>query len=262
MASGEIFFEHERWGRNLAWSAGLHAGFTLAIVLYAWIAHSERGSNWGAGGGGSAMGVTLVNNVPLPANPVQTQNVLATESKGLSKSKPQPIVEEPEAVPIPEKNAKVKPKPVPHPTATQRKPPQPTEEASNVVPFGEGGPLSGPYSVFNNGAAKGGFGFTGGGGDFAARYAWYVRVVNQKVSENWLKYEVDPRIQSGNRVYLTFDIERSGRPTHVQIEQSSGVPSLDQSAVRALQRIDGFGPLPSDYSGSKVSVEFWFDYKR
>jgi protein TonB len=48
----------------------------------------------------------------------------------------------------------------------------------------------------------------------------------------------------------------------VQIEQSSGVPSLDQSAVRALQRIDTFGPLPAGYSGSKVSVEFWFDYKR
>ena len=49
------------------------------------------------------------------------------------------------------------------------------------------------YGVFNAGGAKGGFGFTGGGGDFGSRYAWYVRVVQQKVSENWLKYEVDPR---------------------------------------------------------------------
>jgi periplasmic protein TonB len=48
----------------------------------------------------------------------------------------------------------------------------------------------------------------------------------------------------------------------VRIEQSSGVPSLDISAVRALQRIDTFGALPPDYSGSKVSVEFWFDYKK
>jgi periplasmic protein TonB len=261
MDSTEIFFEHDRWGRDLAWSAALHVGFTLAIVGYAVIAHSGHGSNWGEGGGGSAMGVSLVSNVPLPANPVQTQNVLATESKGLSKSQPQPIVEEPTAIPIAEKNAKKKP--VPEPTATQRKPqPQPVEEANNVVPFGEGGPVSGPYAMFNSGAAKGGFGFTGGGGDFGSRYAWYVRVVNQKVSENWLKYEVDPRIQDANRVYVTFDIERNGRPTNVQIEQSSGVPSLDQSAIRALQRIDTFGPLPADYSGSRVSVEFWFDYKR
>lgn len=261
MPSGEIFFEHDRWGRNLAWSAGLHLTVTLAIIGYAFVAHGRGGSNWGAGGGGEAIGVSLVSNIPLPANPVQTQNVLATESKGLSKSQPKPAVEEPDAIAIAEKNAKKKP--VKQPTATQRKPPpQPVEEANNVVPFGEGGPASGPYSVFNSGAAKGGFGFTGGGGDFGSRYAWYVRVVTQKVSENWLKYEVDPRITSANRVYLTFDIERSGRPTHVQVEQSSGVPSLDQSAVRALQRIDTFGALPADYSGSKVSVEFWFDYKR
>jgi len=207
------------------------------------------------------MGVSLVSNVPLPANPVPTENVLANESKGLSQSKPQPIVKEPTAIPIAEKNAKKKP--VPQPTASQRQPqPQPVEQASNLVPFGEGGPVSGPYAMFNAGAAKGGFGFTGGGGDFGSRYAWYVRVVNQKVSENWLKYEVDPRIQNANRVYVTFDIERSGHPTNVQIEQSSGVPSLDASAVRALQRIDTFPPLPSDYSSSKVSVEFWFDYKR
>src|SRR5215472_46094 len=235
MASGEIFFEHERWGRNLAWSAGLHVGFALAVVAYAWLAGQSRGSNWGAGGGGSAMGVSLVSNIPLPANPVQTTNVLANESKGVSTSKPQPQVEEPNSIPIAEKNAKKKP--TPEPTATKRKPnPPPVEEASNVVPFGEGGPVSGPYAMFSTGAAKGGLGFNGGGGDFGSRFAWYVRVVNQKVSENWLKYEVDPRIHEANRVYLTSDIDRGGRASHVQIEQSSGVPSLDQSAVRALER--------------------------
>ena len=261
MATGEIFFEHERWGHNLAWSAALHVGVTVAIIAYAWIATGGHGSNWGAGGGGSAMGVTLVSNVPLPANPVQTQSVLATESKGVSKSQPKPAVEEPQAIPIPEKNAKKKP--TRQPTETQRKPPpEPQQEASNVVPFGEGGPVSGPYSTFASGAAKGGFGFTGGGGDFGSRFSWYVRVVNQKVSENWLKYEIDPRIQNANRVYVTFDIDRSGRPSHIQVEQTSGVPSLDTSTLRALQRIDTFGPLPPDYPGNKVSVEFWFDYKR
>src|SRR5947209_15133082 len=117
MPTGEIFFEHERWGHNLALSAALHVGITLAIIAYAFIAHSGHGANWGGGGGGSAMGVSLVSNVPLPANPVQTQNVLATESKGLSKSEPKPVVEEPQAIAIPEKNAKKKPPK--QPTETQ-----------------------------------------------------------------------------------------------------------------------------------------------
>jgi len=259
-ANAEIFFEHDKWVRNLAWSVALHIAVAGSIVLYAVVWHGSGGSNWGAGGGGDAMGVTLVSSVPLPASTVQTQNVLANESKGITQSLPKTEEKAPEAIPIPDKNAKIKPKP--RSSAQQKPKPQPEEEASNVVPFGEGGPVSGPYGTFNAGAAKGGFGFTGGGGDFGSRYAWYVRVVQQKVSENWLKYEVDPRITEAQRVYVTFDIKRDGHPTNVQIEQSSGVPSLDQSAVRALQRIDTFGPLPSDYSESKVSVEFWFDYKR
>jgi periplasmic protein TonB len=259
--AAEIFFEHDRWGRNLASSVLLHVGVTGAIVLYTALAPGGQRGTWGAGGGGEAIGVNLVSTVPLPANPVETANVLANESKGLSQSLPQPRVEEPLAIPIPDKNAKTKPKP--KTSASERKPqPQPTEEATNVVPFGEGGPVSGPYGSFSAGGAKGGFGFTGGGGDFGSRFAWYVRVVQQKVSENWLKYEVDPRITDAQRVYVTFEIHRDGRPTNIAIEQSSGVPSLDQSATRALQRIDTFGPLPSDYAGDKVSVEFWFDYKK
>jgi len=259
----EIFFEHERWGRNLAWSVGLHVLVAGCIVGYAIVAPASRGSDWGAGGGGDAMGVTLVSNVPLPANATQTQNVLANQSKGVSQSQPQPEVKqpEPEAIPIPDKNAKKKTKL--ETSATKRKPePQPVEEANNIVPFGQGGPVSGPYGTFSVGGAKGGFGFTGGGGDFGNKYSWYVKVIQQKVSENWLKYEIDPRISAANRVYVTFDVARDGSPRNVQVEQSSGVPSLDQSAVRALQRIDTFGPLPSDYSGNKVSVEFWFDYNR
>ena len=259
-ANAEIFFEHDNWFRNLAWSVGLHIAVAGSIILYALVWHGSGGSNWGAGGGGDAMGVTLVSSVPLPASAIQTQNVLANESKGLTESLPKTEEKAPEAIPIPDKNAKIKPKPR---SSVQEKPkPQPEEEASNVVPFGQGGPVSGPYGTFNAAGAKGGFGFTGGGGDFGSRYAWYVRVVQQKVSENWLKYEVDPRITEAQRVYVTFDIKRDGHPTNVQVEQSSGVPSLDQSAVRALQRIDTFGPLPPDYSESKVSVEFWFDYKR
>jgi protein TonB len=259
MESGNIYFEHSGLSRPLAWSVGLHLAFTAFVVLYTIFVHGIPGSGWGGGGGGDAMGATLVTSVPLPASAVQTTNVLATESKGLSQSQPKVQEEVPEAIPIPGKNTKIKPKPVT--SATKRKP-EPEPEESNQIPYGEGGPVSGPYSMFSAGGAKGGFGFTGGGGDFGNRYSWYVQTVQRKVSENWLKYEVDPRITQANRVYVTFDIGRDGHPTNVQIEQSSGVPSLDISAMRAIQRIDTFGPLPSDYSGSRVSVEFWFDYKR
>ena len=260
-ANAEIYFEHDRWGRALAWSLGLHLGITAFLLIYSAIFYRTSGETWGAGGGGEAIGATLVSTVPLPANPSQTQNVLANESKGLTQSQPRIEEKAPDAIEIQGKNAKIKPKKKQE-TASKEKAQAEPEEENNQVAFGEGGPVSGPYGTFSAAGAKGGFGFTGGGGDFGTRFAWYVQGVQRVVSENWLKYEVDPRITSAQRVYITFDIARDGRPGNVQVEQSSGVPSLDISAMRAIQRIDTFGPLPSEYSGSKVSVEFWFDYKR
>src|SRR5579863_3856764 len=262
-ANAEIYFEHDRWGRALAWSAVLHVGVTVALLIYAAAFYRTSGGTWGAGGGGEAIGATLVSTVPLPANPAQTQNVLANESKGLTQSQPKIEEKAPDAIEIQGKNAKIKPKPIKKQETASKDKPQPApEEETNQVAFGEGGPVSGPYGTFSAAGAKGGFGITGGGGDFGTKYAWYVHVIQQKVAENWLKYEVDPRITSAQRVYITFDIARDGHPSNERIEQSSGVPSLDISAVRALQRIDTFGPLPPDYAGGKISVEYWFDYKK
>jgi len=243
------------------WSVGLHVGITVAMLIYSAVFYRTSGDTWGAGGGGEAIGATLVSTVPLPANPTQTQNVLANESKGLTESQPKVEEKEPDAIEIQGKNAKIKPKKKQE-TAAKEKPLPAPEEESNQVAFGEGGPVSGPYGTFSAAGAKGGFGISGGGGDFGTKYAWYVHVIQQKVSENWLKYEVDPRITTAQRVYITFDIARDGHPGNVRVDQSSGVPSLDISAVRALQRIDTFGPLPPDYSGAKISVEYWFDYKK
>lgn len=260
-ANAEIYFEHDRWGRALTWSVVLHVGITALLLGYTAIFSGSSGNAWGAGGGGEAIGATLVSAVPIPTTPAQTQNVLANESKGVTQSQPKPEEKEPDAIELQGKNAKIKPKKKQE-TITKQKSEAPPPPETNQVAFGEGGPVSGPYGSFDAGGAKGGFGITGGGGDFGNRYAWYVRVIQQKVAENWLKYEIDPSIKSAQRVYITFDVARDGHPSNVQIEQSSGVPSLDISAVRALQRINTFGPLPQDYSGNKISVEYWFDYHK
>ncbi|HZR27963.1 MAG TPA: cell envelope integrity protein TolA [Terriglobales bacterium] len=254
-----IYLERDSWRGYLTWSAGLHVLLFGSIIVYSSIISSQHGENWGNTEIGEAMSATLVSRaaVPLPAQPEQTQNVVANESKGLTESPPKAVEQQPEALPIPEREVKKKPEQHTSPEKPRIPPPQ-----DNRVPFGEGGPVSGPYGVFTANNAKGGFSFTGAAGDFGSQFGWYVQVVQRKVSENWLKYEVDPTISSARRVYIVFDILSSGEPTNIQIEQSSGVPSLDQSATRALQRIDTFGPLPPGYRGSKVSVEFWFDYKR
>jgi periplasmic protein TonB len=260
-ASADIYFEHERWVRALAWSAGLHIAVCALLVIYTVFFYPTRGETWGSGGGGEAIGATLVNAVPLQTLPSPTQNVLANESKGLTESQPKIEEKAPDAIEIQGKNAKIKPKKKQE-TVTKEKSQAEPEPESNQVAFGEGGPVSGPYGAFSAAGAKGGFGITGSGGDFGARFGYYVRGIQQRISDNWMRYQVDPRITSANRVYVIFDVSRDGHPSNVEIEQSSGVPSLDNSALQAVQRVDSFGPLPTEYSGNKVSVEFWFDYKK
>jgi protein TonB len=242
-------------------SVALHS-VLFALALFGNLIPSGRGESWGtSSGGGGAMSATLVSSIPLPNPPIQTQNVLANESKGLAQSQPKETPkEEPKAIAIPEREAKHK-----GPRESVQKKPPPKEVAKvedNQIPFGQGGPVSGPYGSFSVAGTKGGLSFTGGSGDFGSRFGWYVDGVRRKVSENWLKYEIDPRIDSARRVYIYFEVTRSGQPVNIRVEQSSGIPSLDQSALRTLQRIDTFGPLPAEYAGRYVAVEFWFDYRR
>src|SRR5215475_1446216 len=110
-ADAEIFFEHVALRKPLAVSLGLHLAFAGLLVLLGVILPGRRGDVWGAGGGGEAIGVSLVSNIFLPASSIQTQNVLANDSKGLSKSQPIEKQTEPDAIPIPEKATKLKPKP-------------------------------------------------------------------------------------------------------------------------------------------------------
>lgn len=253
-----MFYERERWTKPLALSFGFHALLVLTIVVAAFVLEPRGGSNWGENQG-EAVSAQLVSGapIPIPKPDAQTENIVANESKGVTQGVPQPKpVETEDGISIPGKV--IKPpvnKPVNKAVTTANVRPHPIPTPDTAVPYGEGGPVSGPYGVFTAPHTKGGFSFQNA--NFGSKYGWYVDVVRRKVQSNWLLYEIDPRINAPHRAYITFEILRDGSPTNVQLTQSSGVPSLDQSAMRAIQRVDTFGALPE---GNRVSVEFWFDY--
>ena len=238
-------------------------------------------------------------SIPLPAPAVPTENRVATENPGLHyteppkppEPKPAPKAPKPEpdkeAIALPAKNAKVAKEPEKKPTQPQpkseepsstkreiattgrsprqvadlRKPPADLPQ-TNEIPYGQGGPVQGPYGGFQAEAGSGGFRMLGDAGDFGSRYSWYVNAIRNRISSNWLKSTVDPNIRSAPRVYVQFQIARDGRILNPQITASSGIPSLDRSALRAVMDSNPMPPLPSDYPRSMVAVEFWFDFLR
>jgi len=266
--------ETERLDRFLVASVLLHGGL-FAVILFAPNLFPALGSTWGSQDGSQDVGINVKivgssSGIALPAPPVVNDAAPANESPGLYKSEEPSPPPEPDkkAEPIPETTAPVKPPP-PKPKAAPPSPkpapptpkPAPTPEPPpNAVPYGQGGRPALSYGQFSTGAGEAGIGF--GDAAFGDRYGTYVNAITRAISNNWLKSMVDSRVQRAPRVYLTFEIARDGRISSVEVQQSSGVPTLDRSAMRAVLASDPLPPLPSDYRGSDIKVRFYFEYSR
>jgi protein TonB len=96
---------------------------------------------------------------------------------------------------------------------------------------------------------------------FGSRYGAYVQSMTRAISQAWLRGLVNIPQRTAPRVYLTFTIARDGSVSNITIKQSSGIPQLDRSADRAIRAAD-LPQLPTDYRGSNVTVEFYFEYVR
>jgi protein TonB len=287
----------EQLRRPLMFSAGAHVCLAVGAIVATFI-HGDP-AIWGSAGPGGAASVSLVSaaSVPLPTPRIPTENRVATENKGLHQPEPpkppepKPAVKtpppDPQAVDLPARNAKVtppkeaekKPEPPKPPEPPQRREiaragsgaqpalrdnrfrPRPDEQ-TNEIPYGQGGPATGPYGMITSETGSGGISVTGAGGDFVSRYSWYVNAIRNRISSNWLKATVDPGITTAPRVFVTFQILRDGRVVNPQLTNASGISSLDRSAVRAVYDSSPMPPLPGDYPASSVSVEFWFDFRR
>jgi len=257
----------DRIDRGILASVLLH-GALFSVVILSPKLFPSFSPNWGsATGGAGAISVKVVGNlsgVPLPTPEVVTENAPANESPAFYKAEPTPAPPpDKTAEPIPDIKAPVKatktPKPErPAPAAPKSATP-PDATPSNAIPAGPGRPAM-AYGQFSTGAGEAGIGF--GDAAFGDRYSTYVEAIRRAISNNWLKSLVDSRIQKAPRVYLTFDISRDGSISSVDVQQPSGIPSLDRSAQRAVYASSPLPPLPADYRGSKVNVVFYFEYSR
>jgi len=240
----------------------------LHIFLVLWIAVSIyfhlTGPEWGdVGGTSGSINVKLVgpaSGIPMPPQPIVTDSNTVDPTKGLWREDPKPKPPEP---PTPAEKVPVfkheKPKPITHKSKVDEPkiPPPP-----NAVDYGKHGSPDLPTGTAQTpGGGSGPVSVKGqGGGDFASRYGWYVEGVKRGITQNWLQTTIDPAVRAARQAHcvMTFRINRNGSISNVQMEQSSGNLSMDNSARRALDGIH-FGPLPNDYSPNVVDVTFDFD---
>lgn len=162
------------------------------------------------------------------------------------------------------------PAPTPPPTAAPTavpktlptKPPDPpASENAMAAPDAEA-PQS-PTPIPPQAAGSGGAGglSLGDGSQTAAagipadfHFTYYIERMLALIESRWYK----PAVPPNTRARLRFRIRRNGRVDGIALEESSGHPSFDRAALRALYAANPLPPLPPAYGNESLTVHLSF----
>lgn len=205
----------------------------------------------GSGGGGSE---SVVNEVETPLEKRETLRDLTT---------PQKLQEHPaSSFRHPVDKPKKETKPEKEKKAVIRQPQR--EEASKGK--SKGGPGSGPGAGLRIGVGKGrglgGSGYSSQIGLSAFPFTYYLQIIMDRVSANWFTSLVDPGVSGSFHTTVYFKIYKNGQISSVEVEESSGIRSLDLSAVRAIHSSSPFPPLPKEYDDEFLVIHLIFEHSK
>lgn len=123
---------------------------------------------------------------------------------------------------------------------------------------------SGQLSRGTTSSGTGNVGNPGGGGGTpgidALRepdFGPYMRELQRRIKLNW----DPPKGNESKTVVLLFKIARDGRLLSCRVHKGSGLPSADQAALKAVELTAPFRPLPADFKGQSIDIQFTFDYR-
>ncbi len=240
-------------------SLTLHIVMLAGLGAGAWLDrnHIRMGDPHGGGMGG--MLVNPVASIPLPnrggpENPVanDTQSQVPTPPAPKEKAKPIPKVKAPPADAIPLKSDKAQTK-----RAPQAQPQPQVNKYREVQTFDK----SQLYSDVGQRASSPMYQMPGGGGvglgnnsPFGEQFGAYANIIRDNIARAWKPMKL-PGVVS---VVVTFTIQRNGSVSNVKIATSSGNPTLDFSAQRAV--MDAQLPaLPDKFPRNQADVEMKFE---
>ncbi len=90
----------------------------------------------------------------------------------------------------------------------------------------------------------------------------YLTEVASKVRAKW--FEVWPRAANAGperRVVIQAGVSRDGTVVKLVIASASGLQPLDRAAVVAISAVLPLPPVPADFQGDRVNVQFTFVYQ-
>ncbi len=254
-AQADILDQHESLRTPFLVSIAFHAAIIAGVGL--WAASSWSFEEWGNQdvAFGNAVSVTAVRALPVYENPGRLNpvaNDTQNQTQQLPKEAPVKHVREPEnAIPLKRTHTK----PAHEDTAVQKYRPEPVrpnqvyshEAPAAVSPmFAKAGTAAG-VGVDQNSL-------------FGSRYGAYAQLLMERVAQHWntggLQGVRAPYVMVGLTIF------RNGTIQNPHVTQSSNNYLFDTSALRAVMAAAPFPPLPAEYSGASVNLEFRFVLQR
>jgi protein TonB len=252
----DILDERDPLGVPFVGSLFVH-GAVIALLFLGWYWMNRAKQTLGDlhPAGGPAYSVSPVHNIPIPhreapQNPVanDTQSTVPTAPAKQTAEK-QPVPDK-KAIEIPDKPKKQTPRPQHQQQYTQ---PTPQNQVYSRSPQALSSPM---YS------APGGAGQVGVGPNsmLGNLYPAYADLVQRQIAGNWRTSGLDARSQQSPTI-VSFTIQRDGNVRDARVIQSSGNPSIDNTALRAVLDSNPLPPLPPQIPGNSILAQFTFSLR-
>ena len=253
----QIPLVEEKYGRAAAASLIVH-GMALLLVMFGARLFPNTVIQLGSGQGGGVGGddITTVGVVDqFSGGAGMVKPSMVPQPPVLEKEPPKPV-DDSKSIALPETLEPPKPKkPAPKKPEPKRKEPaskpaaQPTPP-NNVIPT-EARPGSGGVASIQSGSGGGVGGGSGisigtGSGGFGDSY--YAAAVEKRISENWMRPPAGIRVE----VVYSFYIADNGRIYGITKEKSSGNPTIDMTAQRAINLSNPLSAPPRELRGRKI----------
>lgn len=206
--------------------------------------------------GGTAYAVSPTRSIPIPQrdaplNPVahDTESMVPTapSEKEVEKKQPEP---QKDAFQIPDKIKPQQEQPKPQQKYT---PPAPPNQVYSQTRQAVSSPMYGAQA----GAGQVGIGPNSLLGN---RLGWYAQLIRDRLAQNWQTNGLDARSQTAPAT-ISFHIMRDGSIRNPQVVQSSGNPTIDNTALRAVYAANPLTPLPPQITENDILAEFTFNLR-
>lgn len=236
----------------------VHGG-VVALVVFGWVWMNRSREKLGDlhPSGGPAYTVSPVHNIPIPQrqappNPVanDTQSMVPPAPAKQEIEKQQPVPDKNDIL-IPDKLKKQASKPLTKQQYQQPAPPNQVYSRSRQA-------LSNPMYSAQSGAGQVGVGPNTPLGN--NRLGWYAELIRQKIAQAWNTNGLDARSQNSAAI-VSFYIMRDGSVRTPAIQQSSGNPTIDNTALRAVFQASPMPPLPPQITESYITAQFTFNLR-